>query len=177
MVGEELVDIAPIEGYDAELGLLLASLEDGTREWFAELGDLDEKGLVWRPFEGGPSVGALLLHIAHVEAVWIEAVIGDRALSDDFRRLTLAEETDVDAGKWGEAPSIPLAEYRAILDDVRKTTRQILVQEKDSARIVASDPGRWDHTVRWIVSHVVQHEAYHGGQAVLVKRMYGDSIE
>lgn len=168
-------DIAPIEGYSPEIGLLLASLEDGTREWLRELGPLDEEGLVWRPFPGGPSVGSLILHIAWVERMWIDASLTRRWPPETFQKLTLVHETDVDAGRWGEAPRMPLAEYLAVLADVRRTSREALAKETDPARVVVSEPGAWGDTVRWIVSHVVQHEAYHGGQAVLVKKMYEGS--
>lgn len=167
----ETTDVRPVEGYEPEIGLLLASLEDGRREWLGEMGDVDERALVQRPFPGGPSIGAEILHIAWVEAAWIARSVGGRALSEEFQRRTRADETDVDAARWPDAPQMPLADYLALLEEVRGTTREVLRAERDPARAIQSDPQWQPDTVRWIVSHVVQHEAYHGGQAVLVKRM------
>lgn len=168
-------DIRPADGYHPEIGLLLAALEDGTREWLTELGDVDEETIVWRPFQGGPSIGAEIMHIAHVEASWIEETVGGRPLSGEFRQRTLADQTDVDTGRWGEPPRMPLGAYREILAEVRTRTREVLLAEKDPARPVQSHPDYWPDSVRWIVSHVVQHESYHGGQAVLLKRLAAES--
>ncbi len=163
-------DVAPVVGYDPELGLLLAALDDATNEVREELGDLDEAGLVGRPFPDGPSVGAVLLHMAESEAWWIQETVGGKKLPEAFRKQALCEETDPSVGRWGDAPAMPLAAYYRFLDEVRERTREVLRSERPG-REIKPDPERPALTVRWIVSHLVQHEAYHGGQTVLIKRM------
>lgn len=164
------MDVRPVEGYEPEIGLLLATLEDGTREWQEELGDVSEDSLIWRPFPNGPSIGAQLMHIAEVEAWWIAEVVGGRPLTDEFKRTVLADGTDVYADRWGEAPRMPLAAYFDVLAEVRARTRELLRDEQGD-RLLHPDPNRPRLTVRWIVGHVVQHESYHGGQAVLLQRL------
>ena len=167
----EVYDATPKIGGEPTLATLLAVLDDGTREWREELGDLNESDLVNRPFPGGPSIGAVLLHMAEVEAWWIQTVLGGRPLSDDFKRRTLSDETRQDEGVWGDAPQMPYAAYLDLLDEVRAQTHEALQNERDVARVLKPDPERPALTVRWIVGHVVQHDSYHGGQCVLVKRM------
>ncbi len=164
------MDIKPLEGYDPELGLLLAALQDGTNEWRDELADVDEDALLWRPCPGGPSVGAELMHIAEVEAWWVQEVVKGRPLTDDFKRRVLADQTDQYEGTWGEPPRMPLKAYFDLLDEVRAETRSLLTDETPD-RAVCPDPNFPDRTVRWCLSHVVQHESYHGGQAVLLTRL------
>ena len=166
----EARDVMPLEGYEPEIGLLLATLEDGTREWRGELGDLDPEETARRPFEGGPSVGAELLHIAFVEASWIDGAIAGRPPTEEFRARTLADRTDVDAGVWPDAPAMPLDAYFEIMDEVRYRTREALRDELPH-RLVGRNPDRPGATVRWILGHVVQHDSYHGGRATLVKRV------
>ena len=166
----EAFDTMPLEGYEPEIGLLLATLEDSTREWREELGEVRETEIARRPFEGGPSIGALLLHAAEAEAWWIDEVVGGRPLTPEFKLRTLSGETDVDAGVWGDAPTMPLDAYYEILDEVRYRTREALRGELPN-RHVLPDPDRPGMTVRWVLGHVVQHDSYHGGQAVMLKRM------
>lgn len=61
------VDVVPIHGLDLQVGLLLAALEDTTRKWREELGDVPEQNIIWQPFPHGHSIGAILLHMADVE--------------------------------------------------------------------------------------------------------------
>ena len=170
-------DVAPVEGFAPEVGLLVATLDAGTYEWKDELGGIDEDRLVRSPFEGGPSIGALLLHVAECEAWWIEEVVGGRTLAEGFLQRVQAAETRQYEGVWPDAPRMPFEGFVSILDEVRERTKEILRGESadravpipEHLRAVA--PEREGFTVRWIVAHVAQHEAYHGGQAVMVKRM------
>ncbi len=166
-----MYDALPPAGFEPGLAALLAALDDGTREWREELGDLSEDELVARPFPDGPSIGAVLLHIAEAEAWWLQAVVGGQPLSDEFKRRTLSDETRQDEGVWGEAPRMPYEDYLALMDGVRAETYTRLRNEPDAGRRLKPHPGRPALTVRWIVGHVVQHDSYHGGQCVLIKRM------
>ncbi|MGV3616058.1 MAG: DinB family protein [Fimbriimonas sp.] len=162
-------DIAPLAGYSPAIGLLAAALQDGTQEWLRQLGEVDEDALTWQPFEGGHSIGALILHIADVEAWWIETVLAGRELSEAEVRRHLSEETDQYAVRWPVPPRMPLTEYLAILSSVRTRTLETLKAVGDPAETRAR--GQSEFTLRWIVNHVVQHESYHGGQAVLIQLM------
>ena len=172
----ETYDARPEPGLDPELATLLAALDDGTREWREELGDLREDDLVQRPFPEGPPIGAVLLHMAEAEAFWIEEVVGGRPLSEAFKRQTLSEETRQDEGVWGDAPRMPYAAYLALLDEVRARTRETLRREEDPERRLKPDPDRPGMTVRWALAHVVQHDSYHGGQCVLLKRIVREGV-
>ena len=71
-------DVPPAERMNREVGLLLAMLDDGTREWRGELGDVPDEAVVWQPFPNGHSIGAVILHIAAVEVHWLHRVAGGR---------------------------------------------------------------------------------------------------
>lgn len=159
-------DVGPMPGYPAEIGTLLSALEDGTRHWRQELGDVSAEEIVWQPFPGGHSIGALLLHIADVEAYWIETVIAGRELSAEEQAELLSEVTDQYAVNWPVPPLEPFSYYVGILRRVRARTVETLKGFQDPADLRA---GRNEYTVRWIVAHVLHHESYHAGQAVFLK--------
>jgi uncharacterized damage-inducible protein DinB len=162
-------DVAPLPGYPLEIGLQAAALLNGSHKWLRELGEVDEATLVWQPFENGHSIGALMLHIADVEAWWIETVLAGRELSEEEIRRHLSEDTDQYGVRWPVPPRVPLAEYLDALQNVRSRTLKTLQEVEDlSETRIRSES---EFTLRWIVNHVIQHESYHGGQAVLIKLM------
>lgn len=64
-------DVAPI-GSDVAIGTLLATWEDGTREWLDNLEEPSSEAMVWQPFPNGPSVGGIMLHMACCDLYWIK---------------------------------------------------------------------------------------------------------
>jgi len=104
----KLYDIAPLTGMHPEIGLLAAALEDGTREWREELGRVSPDALVWQPFPGGHSIGALILHNIDVEAYWIEQFCAGKNRPEGEERLLLSEETHQYSVEWPKPPKKPL---------------------------------------------------------------------
>ena len=155
----------------SELGLLASMLEDGTREWREELGSVTQEQISFQVRPGSYSIGTLLLHIAEVEAWWIEQVAAKRELSSEFLKKVLSEETLVDKGLWPSPPREPFEWYISLLDTVREQSLKTIAELNDP--MISGRLERWnsEHTFRWILHHVLTHEAYHGGQAVLVKSL------
>ena len=155
----------------AELRLLLAQLDQATHEWSSELDDLSERELVWQPFPGGHSIAALLAHIAGVELYWLHHI----AAGEPFRDLeeeTMGAEIDQYAVSWPPPPpGRPYAFYRELLQTTRERTRQLIPALGDPARVFSRTRSNGEVqalTLRWLLTHVINHEAYHGGQAVLL---------
>jgi uncharacterized damage-inducible protein DinB len=166
-------DMAPLPGYHPEIGLLLALLQDGTKEWLNEMGawmgtegDPSMETITWQPYPGSYSIGGIVLHIAAVERIWFEQAALNSPLSDADRKLYLTAETDVDAGKWPSPPRENWAWYVNLLGQARQKSIETLKEFTDPDRVVD------DVSLRWIVGHVAQHESYHGGQAVLLNELF-----
>ena len=166
----EAVDVKPVADLNAQTGLLLAQLEAGTQEWREELGDISEAAVIWQPVPHGHSVGAILLHIADVEAYWLYEVAAGRSRSPEELSRLLSEETQQYAMQWPTPPLQTLGWYYAQHDAIRARTRQI-VRELDDPEHIGTRRGQ-GFTLRWLLHHVVTHEAYHSGQAVLLSLMH-----
>ncbi|AIE86124.1 DinB family protein [Fimbriimonas ginsengisoli] len=163
-------DACPLDGYPTELGLLLATLQSCTWDWRDELGDVDEDAIVWQARSGGHSIGAVLLHIGEVELYWIEEVVLGREMSEADLQLFMSREIEQYKGQWPSPPRRPLSWYLERLDEVRART---LAAVRDFPAPDAEIP--WlEHTVtpRWVLSHVIEHESYHGGQMLLLQDLY-----
>lgn len=166
----EKIDIAPVSGVEPQVGRLLEMLDVTTQEWREELGNVSEEALIWQPMAEGHSIGAVILHIADVEAHWIHEVGGGRArLREELDRLH-SDDTDQYAGKWPTPPLQTLGWYLRQHDEIRARTRETVRSLNDADHVGAR--GEQTFTLRWLMHHVMTHEAYHGGQAVLLALMH-----
>ncbi|RYG69211.1 DinB family protein, partial [bacterium] len=165
-----LRDVQPLPGYPEPYGLLAAILQDGTREWRDELDpDIDEDTVVWQPYPGMHSIGAIILHIIFIELVWFERVVLGQPMDPEERKLLLAQETDVDDWRWPTPPRQPISWYFELHDRIRaRTLEGIKHWPAPDAACGGDEDGE---TPRWVLGHVIQHESYHGGQAVLLGRL------
>lgn len=166
-----LIDAKPLSGYQEPYGLLCAILQDGTNEWRWELDpDLPEEAVLWQPHPGLHSIGAIILHIASVEVFWLERFALDLPADPEERKLLMADETDVDEWQWPIPPQKPISWYFELHDRIRTRTLEAIKKwpSPDFAKDLHGDP----RTMRWVLGHVIQHEAYHGGQAVLLNRLW-----
>lgn len=163
-------DVLPTEGLEVQVGLLLEGMEVTTREWREELGEVSEEALIWQPIPNGHSIGAILLHITDVEAFWIHQVAGGRVRTEEELKRLLSEETDQYRGRWPSPPKQPLSWYLAQMDEIRARTREV-AQEINAPEKTGL---LWEQvfTFRWLLHHVMTHEAYHGGQAVLLALLH-----
>lgn len=151
------------------MGLLYGALEDSSREWRQELGSVSVEALTWQPFPKGYSIGTLLLHIAEVEGWWVQEIIGGTPYSlPELSRLS--SEIEVDKMIWPTPPNEPLEWYMDILKRIRAETLECL-QGVDPLGIRTSQSNN-TFTPQWVMAHVVEHDSYHGGQAVMLKAIF-----
>lgn len=165
----EPLDIQFFGEGEAQIALLLAMLDDNTKQWRDMLGDVSEEALVWQPVAQGHSAGAILLHNAEVEAYWLHEVLAGEPLPEETSKLLLSEEIDQFGGKWPVPHSQPLSWYYAQHDAIREKTRRIVRKLSDPT---ASFGEKRKFTLRWLLHHVITHEAYHCGQIALLMAQF-----
>ena len=68
-------------------------------------------------------------------------------------------------------PAQPLSWFLAQHDEIRARTHQIVSTWNDPAQVRPREDTEF--TRRWLLHHVLTHEAYHGGQAVLLSILHG----
>jgi uncharacterized damage-inducible protein DinB len=163
--------IEPVPGFAGELGVWVSVLEDLRRQTCEAVAGLTPDQLAWKPPGDGNSIGQLLRHIALVELDWV--------LTDLCRGEPLPKEApallQLD-GPMADPGVQPLDAFLGLLDYARKETRKRLGRygrdEIETSREYAGEGGvRKVFNVRWILYHLVEHEAQHRGQILAVKRM------
>ncbi|MCW5941169.1 MAG: DinB family protein [Fimbriimonadaceae bacterium] len=161
--------LKPLDGFESELGLLLATMNEATRKWRAELGDPPPEAIVWQPRPNGHSIGAVLLHIVACESFWLETFARGCRRNPNELKQTLDRETRQYGGHWPTPPSEPIAWYCDLHDRVRARAFDRLRDDSAERRIARKG---FEVSLGWVVAHVAQHEAYHGGQAVLLHDLW-----
>jgi uncharacterized damage-inducible protein DinB len=162
-------DAAPIDGIPEPYGLLLAILQDGTREWMGELGDLEAipaEAMTFAARPGGPTMGAQMLHLTAVEHGWLARAPLGMELTEEDAKILMRDEIDVDKGIWPTPPSEPFSWYLNLYQERRRQTLELAPRWPEAGHVFARSWGSL--TMGWIVGHMIQHDSYHGGQIVLL---------
>lgn len=155
---------------EGELGVLVAALEDGTREWRGELGEPSDAAVVWQPFPNGPSIGGIILHMAGCEWYWLNKFVSGEPEPGDDPAITYDGTLDQDAVQWPTPPAKPIGWYFDVLSERRAKSIEMIRNHGQPERVYSRHD--CEVTYGWILAHLVQHDSYHGGQAVLLHEMF-----
>lgn len=171
-------DLPSEDGLSPGLGAWYAALEELRVGTVLLLHNLSPDQLAWSPGRGLNTIGSLVTHIAEAEAFWILEQIGGRPLSPERRelyRMDLFGEPQAP-----QAPRAPASYFIGLLADLRAETREVLAAMTDldlEGKRVWTPPDRPEDrevfTVRWILNHVLVHEAHHKGQIAILRKILG----
>ncbi len=163
-------DLTWPETQSPDLGALVATLKDGTLEWRDNLGLPSPEAIIWSPYPNGPSIGGLLLHLASTELFWIQKVANGVEISPEHPAEKYDSTMDQYLPHWPIPPNEPIQWYFKIQDDTRTEMIDLILAHNDPSR--GYENRRGSFTYRWILAHIVEHDSYHGGQAVLLHEMF-----
>jgi uncharacterized damage-inducible protein DinB len=167
----EIRDVAPLEGYEPQYGLLLATLQNATRAWRYELEDVPDEAVVWQAYPDGHSIGGVLLHMADAEAFWLRQTALGIPIEDEEKRELLTDDLDQYEFRWPTPPAKPLGWYYGVQDRIRARTLEDAREYPAPDEKVLTWNGTYS-TYRRLIAHVTQHESYSGGQLVLLKALW-----
>ncbi|QOR67841.1 DinB family protein [Cytobacillus suaedae] len=163
--------VRPIEGFTPKIGELMSMLEYTRALTLEDIKDLSQVELDQLVDEESNSVGALLLHIASIEAVHQVVAFENR----DFNESELLKwETPLWLGQKAqtEIKNQPLEYYIDELTKVREKTLALFKTVDDGWLSVEK---KWDngvpHNNYWLWYHVMEDEISHRGQIRILKRM------
>lgn len=171
--------LTPTTGLAPGLGTSLAAMEEVRGQLRRAVEGISTTELARRAVPGAHSIGALVLHIGEAEWWWINCIVQGHKVTDEDRRRPfwdVLEDPDAFAAKNYSARFCLDA-----IDAVRAETRQFLaaLADDDLERIYNHTRGdrRVEASLRWILHHLVDHEAQHKGQILMLKRLLGSQTE
>jgi len=135
--------------------------------------NLDVESLGRTAFPGAHPIGALVLHIGEAEWWWMQCNVAGHQLTEEDEKAPCWDVLDEPEAflSNGYTAEFCLQE----LDKIRTQTHDLLLKldDQDLERIITFERhGKMrDHSLRWILHHLVDHEAQHKGQILMLKRI------
>ncbi len=168
--------LAPLEGFSNELGFCLSAMEEVRQQLHEAVREMPAEQICCLAIPGAHSIAALVLHIGEAEWYWIQHILSGRELSE----IRSAPCWDV----LKEPSSFAAKNYAAefCLNEIKKIRKQTFetLAAFDDSRLdnvfqYERDGESIDLTLRWILHHLVDHEAQHKGQILMLKRLLAES--
>jgi uncharacterized damage-inducible protein DinB len=157
----ETLVVPDLAGYALQVGAALWRLEDARDRTLRVLRDMPAE-YIDRETQGN-SVGAILYHVALIEADWLFAEILEEPIPASLHPLLPADVRDQD-GILTAVRGQTLGEHLARLALIRSLLLDRLraMTDEDFQR-VRSLP-QYDVSPAWVLHHLAQHEAEHRGE-------------
>lgn len=167
-----------VAGLSTEIGFYFAGMEE-VREQVREAVTALSGDTFNRPaFPGAHSIGALVMHIGEAEWWWMQCNVAGHKLTDEDRKAPFWDVLD-------EPDSFATHGYTAefclqAIEKTRNQTRELLASfnDDDLERIFSYQRREATHeqSLRWVLHHLIDHEAQHKGQILMLKRLIARSL-
>jgi uncharacterized damage-inducible protein DinB len=160
-----------------QVQLLKWMLDDVRQETLKGIQGLDKEQLFKPPVNGEYPVGSYILHLAECEIHWLQRMTGEKTGEDLKEKIYFDKWFDPsgEAAPPDEAPDVEY--YHQMLYEARKIVNDTLDNMTDED---LNDDVKWkwgeteySRSKKWIIYHLIEHEAHHRGQMFMLMRMGG----
>jgi uncharacterized damage-inducible protein DinB len=169
--------LLPAEGLTHDIGICFAALEEVRAQLRDAVVEMPDDLIARHAAAGAHPIAALLLHIGEAEWWWMQCVIAGHELTEDDKRA-LYWDVLLDEGDFARH-GYSARRCLEVIDRIRTQTRDVLakLEDGDLDRLFFQKQARDDMQVslRWTLHHLVDHEAQHKGQILLLKRLLNGS--
>ncbi len=167
----EIVNLLPTPGFSREIGLFLASLEIIRQEWREAVRDLSKTELAAKILPDVQPIGTIIVHLAEAEYFWIQEIISGREMTEEIKNLLHHDLWFKDFG----AEDLDAVYCIKTVEKIHKLTRERLSKFNDDDLehlfIRKSKDKESHYSLRWIFTHLLDHEGTHKGQILMIKRL------
>jgi uncharacterized damage-inducible protein DinB len=154
--------VLPLPDYEPEIGRWIWCLEDVRQTLLERISGISQPYLDTK-LNGGHSIGALLYHIALVEADWLyEEVLGGE-WNPKIRSLFPLESRNNDntlTHLEGQDLDEHLHRLKSVREELLSHFRSMDLKDWRKQRILT----HYDVTPEWVIYHLIEHESHHRGQ-------------
>lgn len=165
--------LTPHAGLSTGIGYYLSGMEEVRGQVNVAVKTIPND-LIGKPaFLGAHSIGGLVLHIGEAEWFFMQMVVIGHKLSEEDKNAPYWDVLDdlERVARCGYTAEFCLSE----IEKIRNQTRDVLFSynDKDLERIITFERNgvTTEYNLRWILHHLIDHEAQHKGQIFMLKRL------
>jgi uncharacterized damage-inducible protein DinB len=158
---------------DSNVQLLKWMLQDVREETLKGIEGLTKEKLFQAPLENEFPIGAYIMHFGEVDTYWYWELTGEQ-MPDEVRKRVY-DNCWFDCPAENYDPPKSVIEVEEYLDAITQT-RKILfdymdkMDDKELDEIVRRKKNGEPLTKKWILYHLIEHEAHHRGQMFMLIR-------
>lgn len=161
-----------------QVELLKWMLEDIRKVTIGGVSHLTKEQLFTPPIEGEFPIGAYLMHFAECDLGWLETISGNKIPDDVKKRSYYSAWFDVPKEDYNPPKKAPeVKEYSEVMELTRKMFLDYIAALKDSELedIITRKRGETERkfSKKWIIYHILEHEAHTRGQIFMLIRKAG----
>lgn len=165
-------------GNNSNISMMLYMLDDIRRITLKGVEGLTKEQLFKEPVPGEFSIGSYLMHLGECDLGWLETLSGEKQSEELKKRVYY--NTWFDCGPEDFAPPkepIDPVEYVNAITEAREQLRKYMMtmQDADLETEVIQKRKSGDTKIlkKWIIYHLIEHEAHTRGQMFMLMRMGG----
>ena len=164
-----------IPGFATEIGFYLSGMEE-VRGQLRETVEGMSDDQIGRPaIPGAHAIGALVLHIGEAEWYWMQCVVSGHKVTDEIRHAAywdVLKNPQAFPGK-GYSAEFCLNEIKKLREQTQTTLASFTDSDLERIFSIERDGETHERSLRWILHHLIDHEAQHKGQILMLKRLRG----
>ena len=165
--------LTPVSGIAKEIGFYLSGLQEVREQLRETVEDLSNEEISAKVLPNTHSIGQLILHCGEAEWWWIQCVVAGKNLGDEAKKKA---HWDILLDEDFVSKNYSAQYCLETIDDISNLTLETLKNfpNEDLGRYFGwdkNDGTRIEKTLRWILHHLIDHEAQHKGQILMLKRL------
>ena len=163
----------PVAGVPEQIGYYLAGMEEVRAQLRDAVKDLSDELANKRFRNDAHTITELILHCGEAEWWWIQCVVNGKDVDDELNSKPFWDVLE-------EEKSVEMSSAKAIeiIDEISQMSKELFASfsDEDLDKVFEKElPTRTiKHSLRWILHHLIDHEAQHKGQIFMLKRMLGE---
>jgi len=168
-------ELNPVDGVTQEIGYYLAGMEEVRGQLRNALANVPDDCACKPAVDRAHCIGALVLHIGEAEWYWMQMIISGHRLTDEDRGKPYWDvlKDPESFSQRNYTTEFCFSEIQKIREQTRQTLRSL--DDTDLNRVFTRKKRgqTTEHSLRWILHHLIDHEAQHKGQILMLKRFMG----
>lgn len=167
----ETIALLPTPGFAKEIGFFLSSLEKIRKEWREAAKNLSKEELAYKILPDVQPIGTIIIHIAEVEYFWIQQIVGGKEFTAEIESLMHHDLWFKDFAAHDLDINYCLEVVEKIHQMTQETLSKLTDDDLEKLFIRKYDDHEKHYTLRYIFTHLLDHEGTHKGQILMIKRL------